>query len=210
MRPFLPLVALSSFAQVTQALYFFLDGTTQKCFYEELPKDTLVVGHYTAEEYDENRHAWWKHDGISIFITVDVRWSPLILSRGFLQSGMLIRRKQELFDNNHRIVTQKGGSGGRFTFTAHEAGDHKICFTPSSDSGKTGWLSTSNPNGGIKLTLDMTIGETSVIESSDKDKLMDIQSRVKDLNSRLQDIRREQVFQRVHYEASTMCEMCSS
>lgn len=58
-------------------------------------------------------------------------------------------------------------------------------------------MSTSNPNGGIKLTLDMTIGETSVIESADKDKLIDIQTRVKDLNSRLQDIRREQVFQRV-------------
>lgn len=26
------------------ALYFYLDGTTEKCFYEELPKDTLVVG----------------------------------------------------------------------------------------------------------------------------------------------------------------------
>lgn len=110
---------------------------------------------------------------------------------------MLMPSEQELFDNNHRIVTQKGGSGGRFTFTAHEAGDHKICFTPSSNSGKSGWLSTSNPNGGIKLTLDMTIGETSVIESSDKDKLEDIQTRIKDLNSRLQDIRREQVFQRV-------------
>lgn len=173
MRAFLPLLGLSSLVQVTQALYFFLDGTTQKCFYEELPKDTLVVGHYTAEEFDDQRNAWWKHDGISIFITVD-----------------------ELFDNNHRIVSQKGGSGGRYTFTAHEAGDHKICFTPSSDSGKTGWLSTSTPNGGIKLTLDMTIGESSAIESSDKDKLNDIQSRVKDLNSRLQDIRREQVFQR--------------
>ncbi|ROV89679.1 hypothetical protein VSDG_08101 [Cytospora chrysosperma] len=173
MRTFFPLLALSSLAQVSQALYFYLDGTTQKCFYEELPKDTLVVGHYTAEEYDDQRHAWWKHDDISILITVD-----------------------ELFDNNHRIVSQKGGSGGRFTFTAAEAGDHKICFTPSSNSGRTGWLSTSNPNGGIKLTLDMTIGESSVIESSDKGKLQDIESRVKDLNSRLQDIRREQVFQR--------------
>jgi hypothetical protein len=28
----------------TQALHFFLDGAVQKCFYEELPKDTLVVG----------------------------------------------------------------------------------------------------------------------------------------------------------------------
>lgn len=72
MRAFLPLLGLTSLAQVTQALYFFLDGTTQKCFYEELPKDTLVVGHYTAEEFDDQRNAWWKHDGISIFITVDV------------------------------------------------------------------------------------------------------------------------------------------
>lgn len=31
------------FAQ-TQALYFYIDGPSQKCFFEELPKDTLVVG----------------------------------------------------------------------------------------------------------------------------------------------------------------------
>lgn len=127
---------------------------------------------------------------------------PRPCSQNLWQAQHLTRREQELFDNNHRIVTQKGGSGGRFTFTAHEAGDHKICFTPSSDSGKTGWLSASNINGGIKLTLDMTIGETSVIESADKDKLEDIQTRVKDLNSRLQDIRREQVFQRVSSNAA--------
>lgn len=33
-----------SFIAPTRALYFFLEGGTQKCFYEELPKDTLVVG----------------------------------------------------------------------------------------------------------------------------------------------------------------------
>lgn len=72
MRSFLPLLALSS---VAQALYFYVDGTTPKCFFEELPKDTLVVGHYTAEEWDDHRQAWWSHDGISIFISVDVRLS---------------------------------------------------------------------------------------------------------------------------------------
>lgn len=70
MRSFLPLLALSS---VAQALYFYVDGTTPKCFFEELPKDTLVVGHYTAEEWDDHRQAWWPHDGVSIFISVDVR-----------------------------------------------------------------------------------------------------------------------------------------
>ncbi|KAK3682123.1 emp24/gp25L/p24 family/GOLD-domain-containing protein [Podospora appendiculata] len=170
MRAFLPLLLLGT---VAQALYFYIDGTTPKCFFEELPKDTLVVGHYTAEEWDDQRQAWWKHDGISIYISVD-----------------------EVFDNEHRVVSQKGGSGGKFTFTAAEMGDHKICFTPSSNSGRNNWLSVSSPNGGIRLTLDMAIGESSAIESSDKDKLNDLTSRVKDLNARLNDIKREQVFQR--------------
>ena len=35
-----------TFALPTQSLYFYLDGASSspKCFYEELPKDTLVVG----------------------------------------------------------------------------------------------------------------------------------------------------------------------
>lgn len=53
--------------------------------------------------------------------------------------------------------------------------------------------------GGIKLTLDMVIGETSKIESTDKGKVEDLVSKVRDLNGRLQDIRREQVFQRVSF-----------
>lgn len=47
------------------------------------------------------------------------------------------------------------------------------------------------------MKLDLAIGESGAIESSDKDKLQDIASSVKDLIARLHDIRREQVFQRV-------------
>jgi hypothetical protein len=38
------LTALLTLLPSTHAIYFYLDGTTPKCFYEELPKDTLVVG----------------------------------------------------------------------------------------------------------------------------------------------------------------------
>lgn len=96
------------------------------------------------------------------------------------------------------MVNQRGSSKGRFTFTAADSGEHKICFTPSSTAAG-GWLSGGNPVGGIKFTLDMAIGGTSEIESTDHGKIQDIVSRVKDLNSRLADIRREQVFQRVSY-----------
>lgn len=109
----------------------------------------------------------------------------------------MLTTTQEVFDNDHRVVSQKGSSAGRFTFSAADSGDHKICFTPSSNSGALGWLSALHPMGGIKLTLDLAIGETSAIESTDKGKIQDIVKRVKDLNGRLQDIRREQVFQRV-------------
>ncbi|PMB67258.1 putative membrane protein C16E9.09c [Beauveria bassiana] len=170
MRSFLPILALASAAQ---ALHFFIDGSTQKCFYEELPKDTLVSGTYAAEEWDDRVNNWQQHEGLKIYITVD-----------------------EVFNNDHRIVSKAGSSSGKFHFVAHEAGDHKICFMPSSTSGRSAWLSTSAPNGGIKLRLDMVIGSSSEIESSDKNTIADITTRVKDLNNRLFDIRREQVFQR--------------
>ena len=51
--------------------------------------------------------------------------------------------------------------------------------------------------GGVKLSLDLAIGETSKIESEDKSKIESIVGKVKELNGRLVDVRREQVFQRV-------------
>jgi hypothetical protein len=72
MRSIIPLLSLSALLVPVQSLYFYIDGTTPKCFFEELPKDTLVVGHYKAEEYDENRKIWSSHDGLNIFISVDV------------------------------------------------------------------------------------------------------------------------------------------
>jgi hypothetical protein len=72
MRSVIPLLSLSALLVPVQSLYFYIDGTAPKCFFEELPKDTLVVGHYTAEEYNDNTKMWSKHDGLNIFISVDV------------------------------------------------------------------------------------------------------------------------------------------
>ena len=58
-------------------------------------------------------------------------------------------------------------------------------------------MSSGHAVGGIKLSLDLATGETSQVESADKGKISDIVQKVKDLNAKLMDIRREQVFQRV-------------
>jgi p24 family protein alpha len=98
--------------------------------------------------------------------------------------------------SSSQLVKQWASTEGKFHFTAAESGDHKICFSPSQAS-SGGWLSGGQHLGTIKMVLDLAIGETSEIESSDKPKIDTILQKVKDLKSRLEDIKREQVFQRV-------------
>jgi hypothetical protein len=166
----LPALLLAGFAtnHFAEGLHFYIDGASPMCFYEELPRDTLVVGQFKAEELQSGSYT--ENNELALLITVD-----------------------ESFDHDHRVVNQKGPNKGRFMFTAGGSGQHRICFWASHQT-NSAWR--SNHHRGVRLHLDMAIGETSEIESKDKEKLADIVQRVKDLSSRLADIRREQVFQR--------------
>jgi hypothetical protein len=55
-----------------------------------------------------------------------------------------------------------------------------------------GWFSTPQ----VKLTLDIAVGEAKVDEQGEREHVHDLASKVRDLNKRLEDIRREQQFQR--------------
>ncbi|KAK5092318.1 emp24p/erv25p-related protein [Exophiala xenobiotica] len=173
------LTAICLLASSTQALYFYIDGTTPKCFYEELPKDTLVVGYYKAEAYNTNSNTYQTTNDLAIQVTVD-----------------------ETFDNDHRVVSQTSTSSdkmSKFTFSAADSGLHRLCFTPSGPGAVSlqGWFSGNDAAlGGVKLMLDLAIGESSKIESDDKNKIDSIVGKVRELNGRLADVRREQVFQR--------------
>lgn len=134
------------------------------------------LGHYNAEQWDEGLRAYTPNNNVQIYISVE-----------------------EVFDNDHRVVSQRGASiKGKFTFSAADSGEHRICFSPIGAATHSGWLSGGQQAGSIRFDLDLAIGETSKIESDDKDKMQDLQQKVRDLNARLQDIRREQVFQRVN------------
>ncbi|KAF9884176.1 emp24p/erv25p- protein [Aspergillus nanangensis] len=168
----LSLCAILCLTLPTNALYFYMEGRQTKCFFEELPKDTLVVGTFSTEVINQHSNSYAVDASLKMLITVD-----------------------ETFDNDHRVVSKRDGSNGRFTFSAADAGQHRICFTPETNAVVSGWFADT-PKGAVKVTLDMAIGETSKIETEDKDKMQNIVQKVKDLNGRLQDIRREQVFQR--------------
>ena len=47
-----------------------------RCFLEELPQDTIVVGHYKAEEWEADSNKWGINDRLGIQITVEVRVPP--------------------------------------------------------------------------------------------------------------------------------------
>ncbi|KKY17918.1 putative endosomal cargo receptor [Phaeomoniella chlamydospora] len=120
----------------------------------------------------------------------------------------IITTVEETFDNDHRIVSQAASYDSsksadswysKFTFAAADSGSHRICFTATGPASQTsGWFSSGNGGypGGVRLTVDIVVGETSKIESEDKGKIDEMATKVKDLNGRLTDIRREQVFQR--------------
>ncbi|GAA5837876.1 hypothetical protein JCM3766R1_001504 [Sporobolomyces carnicolor] len=166
MRPLLfsALVVLG-LAQWTNALYFYLNAGENRCFLEELPKDTIVVGHYKAEEWQETSKNWIVNDQLGIQIVVSE------------------------VDTGDKVVNTRGLPEGKFTFTSHEAGDHTICLRSNYTGG---WFSTPS----VRMHLDIAVGEAKVDEDGEREHVKDLASKVRDLNSRLADIRREQQFQR--------------
>lgn len=86
------------------------------------------------------------------------------------------------------VVKTKGPSEGRFTFTSHDAGDHSICL----GTNYTSWFSSTH----VRLYLDIVVGTTRPDVELDRSHVSDLAAKVRDLNAKLEDIRREQQYQR--------------
>ncbi|KAJ3055219.1 emp24p/erv25p- protein, partial [Rhizoclosmatium hyalinum] len=65
----LPLLALLT--TLVHGLHFILEGTEQKCFIEELPKDTTVLGKYAATEWNPTLMKYQDNAQQIVLITVE-------------------------------------------------------------------------------------------------------------------------------------------
>jgi hypothetical protein len=92
-------------------------------------------------------------------------------------------------ETGEKVVNTRGLPEGKFTFTSHEAGDHTICLRSNYTGG---WFSTPQ----VRMHLDIAVGEAKVDEEGEREHVKDLAAKVRDLNHRLADIRREQQFQR--------------
>lgn len=100
--------------------------------------------------------------------------------------GILV--EVEEIESSHIVVKTKGPSEGRFTFTSHEPGDHSLCLSTN----YTSWFSNTH----IRLYLDIIVGTTKPDIEHDRSHISQLAARVRDLNLKLEDIRREQQYQR--------------
>lgn len=91
-------------------------------------------------------------------------------------------------ESGDNVVHTKGPSEGAFTFTSHEAGDHSICLSTN----YTSWFSNTH----IRLYLDIVVGTTKADTEHDRSHISELAAKVRDLNQKLEDIRREQQYQR--------------
>ncbi|KAI0924671.1 hypothetical protein AcW1_006723 [Taiwanofungus camphoratus] len=92
-------------------------------------------------------------------------------------------------DTGHNVVRTRGPSDSRFTFTSHEPGDHAICL--SSNYGGS-WFGSTH----IRLYLDIVVGATKPDLEHDRSHVSALSAKLRELNLKLEDVRREQQYQR--------------
>ncbi|XP_063303333.1 transmembrane emp24 domain-containing protein 9 [Pelobates fuscus] len=150
------------------ALYFHIGETEKKCFIEEIPDETMVIGNYRTQLYDKQREEY------------------LPTTPGL---GMLVEVKDP---NDKVILSRQYGADGRFIFTSHIPGEHQICL--HSNSTKFSLFA----GGMLRVHLDLQVGEHAVdyAEIAANDKLSELQLRVRQLIEQVEQIQKEQNYQR--------------
>lgn len=115
-------------------IYYYTQANTRYCFYHELHKETILVGKYKLEIYDESSKSYRiPHDRTKIGVVIDV---------------------EEVFNSRNRIVHQRGMATGQFTFNALESGSYKICLTPKSFL-ELGWFGNGGHEYSSTLIKDL-------------------------------------------------------
>eukprot|EP01147_Barroeca_monosierra_P005137 gene5137-6999_t len=109
------ILSISLFSIQCFGLYFHIDDREERCFIEEVPDETMVIGKY--------------------------RTQAKLPDGTFEETGRGFGIHVEITDPSDNIIMSKDYEGaGRFIFTSHDPGEHIICLHTNSSrwfSGRT-------------------------------------------------------------------------
>lgn len=153
-------------AQLTSALYFHIGETERKCFIEEIPDETTVLVNYKVEVHDPR-------------------------TGGFMQTTQGIGMHVEVRDPDLKTILSRVYSAeGRISFTSNIPGEHVICLYSNS----TKWIGGTQ----LRVHLNIQVGEHTIdyANVAQKEKLTNLQLRVRQLLNQVEAISKEQNYQR--------------
>ncbi|XP_054712180.1 transmembrane emp24 domain-containing protein eca-like [Uloborus diversus] len=154
----------------SSALYFHIAETERKCFIEEIPDETLVVGNYKCELHDPK-------------------------TGGFMPSSPGVGMHVEIRDPDDKIILSKVySSEGKFTFTSNTPGEHVICLY----SNTTKWFSGSQLR--VHLDIQVGEHAVDYGNVAQKEKLTELQLRVRQLLDQVEQLTKEQNYARYREE----------
>ncbi|XP_057706880.1 transmembrane emp24 domain-containing protein 11 [Corythoichthys intestinalis] len=156
---------LQAYLTLAAAMYFDLGEQEERCIIEEIPEDVLVTGYFLLQPWDLKSSTHTPHLGV----TLTVR------------------------DPSHEVLmTKRYGIFAKFTFTAHESGQHFLCFQTNS----TRFSVFAGER--LKLHLDVQIGEHVMNPKDDraKDNLKTLEYGLQHLIDQMVYITKQQDYQR--------------
>ena len=87
------------------------------------------------------------------------------------------------------VVKSRGPPEGKFMFTSHESGDHSICLATNYTGS---WFSGRH----VRMYLDINVGAAKHDADHDRTHVGEVAEKLRGLNDKLDEIKREQRYQR--------------
>ncbi|KAL1243252.1 Transmembrane emp24 domain-containing protein eca [Trichinella nelsoni] len=151
------------------AIYFLIGETERKCFVEEIPDQTMVIGNYKVSVFDPQAKSYYMHPNIGMHVEVS---DP----------------------SGHIVLSKLYSTEGKFTFTSSTPGEHVICLFSNS----TRWTSGMT----LRVDFNIQVGDhaQNYVEIATKERLNDLQIRIRQLLDQVEQMSKEQSYQRYREE----------
>ena len=171
-RLLLAFALAASSSPLASALYFYLEGTAERCFLEEVPAETLIVGNYKSPDVVPWGSPAWAGAGISLRV-LDPARNP--------------------------VLTKVLDPAGRFALTSAVGGEYQLCFASNVSASSGRWATgAAAGKGRLRFDLALDVGETGIdyAEVAKREHLSELEVEVRRLNDKLKDLTKEQAYQR--------------